>query len=141
MLTLITFGLGSLWFALPLLAFVANAKRHRRLHPVLLFGLTVSAGCLLLFAGAEVTDMRLTAEMKRFDLDGDGGFGGAELTPDAQKAIDAWASDAGRTMVIFTGIPVSAIWAGVCFAILATGQWIVAHMRPTHSAATSRSTP
>lgn len=141
MLTLITFGLGSLWFALPFVAFVVNAKRHQRLHPFLLFGLTVSAGFLLLFAGAEVKDMRLTAEMKRFDLDGDGGFGDTELTPDAQKAIDAWASDAGRTMAIFTGIPVSAIWAGICFAILATGQWIVAQVRPTRSAANSRSTP
>lgn len=114
-----------LWLGLPLLAFAANVASHKPLHPFLLFALTVFVGFMLLAASAWASDIHFKAEMDRFDLDGDGGIGGAELTPEAQQAIDAWASDTGRTMVIVTGIPLSVMWVGICFALLHTGTWII----------------
>lgn len=115
-----------LWLALPLMAFAANARRRKPLHAFLLLALTIAAGFALLFAGAWVSEAHLKAEVSRFDLDGDGGIGGSELTADAQKALDEWASDTGRTMVVFTGIPLSALWTGAWFAVLFTGKWLVA---------------
>jgi hypothetical protein len=114
-----------LWFVSPLLAFAVNLGSPRRLHPILLYVLTVIVGFLVLLAAASIADMHLKAEMDRFDLDGDGGLGGSELTPEAQTAIDDWASDTGRRMVIFTGIPISAIWFGICLFPLYVGRWIV----------------
>jgi len=114
------------WLALPPLVLALNATRRVRLHPLLLFAITVTIGFALLVTSAWAWDVSLKAEMDRFDLDGDGGIGGAELTPDAQRAMDAWASDTGRTMVIFTGFPVTAIWAGFWFLCLCVGEWTVA---------------
>jgi hypothetical protein len=118
-----------LWFGLPLLAFAANLGTGGRLHPFVLYALTVIVGFVLLVAGAWAADLHLKAEMDSFDLDGDGGFDGAELTPEAQAAMDAWGSDTGRTMVIFTGIPMSAIWFGICFSFLHLGKWAVTKTR------------
>jgi hypothetical protein len=117
-----------LWLALPLLAFAAHARRRRPLHPFLLFALTVVVGFLLLAAGAWASEAWLEAEKNRFDLDGDGGFDVSELTPEAQRALDAWASDTGRTMVLVTGIPLSALWTAICFSCLFTGKWLVSNM-------------
>lgn len=119
-----------LWLALPLLACAANAMKSRSFHPFLLFLLNVVAGFLLLGAGAWVSDAHLHSEMNRFDLDGDGGIGGSELTPDAQKAIADWSNDTGRTMVIFIGMPLSATWTGICFVVLCVGKWIVVKAIP-----------
>jgi hypothetical protein len=117
-----------LWFVLPVLAFAANLGTGARLHPFVLYLLAVIVGFLLLVAGAWAADLHLKAEMDSFDLDGDGGIGGSELTPEAQRAIDDWASDTGRAMVIFTGIPMSAIWFAICFSVLYVGKWIIARI-------------
>lgn len=114
------------WLVLPPLALAVNATRRAQLHPLLLFAITVTIGFVLLVASAWASDRSLKAEMDRFDLDGDGGIGGTELTPDAQHAMDAWASDTGRTMVIFTGVPVTASWAGFWFLCFHVGKWTIA---------------
>ena len=62
--------------------------------------------------------------MKSYDLDGDGGISGAELTPAAEHAMDEWASDTGRTFAPIVGVPLTAIWYTTLFAILFGGQWI-----------------
>lgn len=131
-------GLMVSWFALPFLAFVVNAIRRRPLHPFFLFAMTVVTGFILLVAGAWASEAHLKTEMNRYDLDGDGGIGGSELTPDAEKAIDDWASDTGRTMVVFTGIPLTAIWTGMCFILLYVGKLIVTKAISSRSAATQR---
>jgi hypothetical protein len=123
MLGTIAMALMFLWFVLPVLAFAANLGTGTRLHPFVLYLLTVMVGFLLLVAGAWAADLHLKAEMDSFDLDG--GIGGSELTPEAQRAIDDWANDTGRTMVIFTGIPMSAIWFGICFSFLYLGKWVI----------------
>lgn len=126
MLQVVGAALMILWLALPLVAFAANARRRKPLHPFFLLALTTAVGFALLGAAAWASEAHLKAEMNRFDLDGDGGIGGPELTPDAQKALDEWASDTGRTMVVFTGIPLSALWAGAWFAVFFTAKWLLA---------------
>lgn len=45
------------------------------------------------------------------------GIGGIELSTEAEQAMDAWASDTGRTLAPIIGIPLTAIWYTVLFAI------------------------
>ncbi len=114
-----------LWVVLPVVAFTANRLRRKPWHPAGLYVVTGITGYLLLLAVAYVADVELRAKMDSFDVDGDGGIGGAELTPEAQQAMDAWASDTGRTMVMFTGVPLSAIWYGIVFCALYAGECII----------------
>lgn len=114
-----------LWFVAPVPAFAANLMRQKRLHVFLLYVITILAGFVLAVAAAWMADLHLNAELDRLDLDGDGGISGAELTPEAQQVMDDWASDTGRVMVIFTGLPLSAIWYGMCFAVLYFGKWVL----------------
>lgn len=62
---------------------------------------------------------------------------GAERTAEAQRAIDDWASDTGRTMVIFTGIPMTGVWYGFWFCVLDTGEWITRRVVRKRSLATA----
>jgi hypothetical protein len=84
-----------------------------------LFGYLLFASC------AWAADVMLEQRMNRFDLDGDGGIGGDELTPEAQQAMDDWANDTGRRLAIFTGFPLSAIWAAICLIPLCMGELVI----------------
>ena len=113
------------WFVAPVPTFAVNLMRQKRLHAMLLYAITVLAGFVLAVAAAWMADLHLNAELDRLDLDGDGGISGAELTPEAQQVLDDFGNDTGRVMVIFTGIPLSAIWYAICFVVLYSGKWIV----------------
>jgi hypothetical protein len=104
-----------------LLRLVAN----RRIHILVLYLFAVVIGYFLLVGSAWVADIVLEQKMNSFDLDGDGGIGGDELTPEAQQAMDDWASDTGRTFAIFMALPLTAIWAALCLIPLGFGEWIV----------------
>ena len=75
------------WFILPIIAWVGMLCTRRRLHPVLLVGLcvlTMMVGYFALLTAVWIVDVQLEAHMNSFDLDGDGGIGGDELTPEAE---------------------------------------------------------
>ena len=119
-----------IWFALPIPIWVAHLCIRRWLPPMLLYILTgllilftAAAGYATLFASVWTIDAQLEAEMNRFDLDGDGGIGGDELTPEAQRAAEAWASDTGRTMAMVFGLPITVVWYAIMFALLFGGEW------------------
>lgn len=81
--------------------------------------LVSSLGCyLLLSASAKLTDLHLDARLKNYDLDGDGSFSGAELTPQMQEAMAEWTSDTGRVLAPITGLIVSPIYAGFWHLLL-----------------------
>jgi len=120
-----------IWLALPLLTWFANlfiriaiAPKYRSLVTGLLCFLTVIAGYIVLLTSAWVLDTQLEADMNRYDLDGDGGIGGAELTPAAERAIEEWASDSDRMFTRFLGIPLTTILYLVQFAILYSCEWM-----------------
>ena len=114
-----------LWAVLPLLAWFFRLFVPRRIHGILLYISTVAVGYFLFVGCAWTSDILLEQRMNSFDLDGDGGIGGDELTPEAQEAMDDWASDTGRTLAVFTGFPITAIWAAICLTPLCIGEWIV----------------
>ena len=51
----------------------------------------------------KIIDIRLEQRLNSFDLDGDGFFGCAEITPEQQKAMSDWINDMGRNFAPFTG--------------------------------------
>ena len=73
---------------------------------------------------ALTTDVAGSGTPASFDLDGDGWFSEAEMTPAAEEAMQEFTSDTGRTFAPAFGIPFTAIWVGVCFAILYSAEWI-----------------
>ena len=113
------------WLVFPATAWFANLFLRKRLHPVVLLIMTGIVTYLLLLVAVWVVDAHLYAEMNKFDLDGDGGIGGVELTPEAERAAQEWASDTGRTFAPFIGLPLSAIWISACFSVLYAGEWLI----------------
>ena len=124
MLELFCNSLFGLWLFLPLTMWLLRLVANRRIHILVLYLLAVVIGYLLLVGTAWAADIMLERKMNSFDLDGDGSISGHELTPEAQQAIDDWASDTGRTLAIFTALPLTAIWAALCLIPLGFGEWI-----------------
>ena len=114
-----------LWYVLPAIMFWRNLRKPRPRNAYQLYGATVLTGFVLAVSAAWAADVDLKNQMDSFDLNGDGSIDGYERTPEAQRVMDDWASDTGRTMVIFLGLPVSAIWYGLCFPVLYFGKWLV----------------
>ena len=116
--------LSSLWIGLPVLAWIGNLLIRKRMHPALLFVLTGVAGYVVLLASVWALEVQLEAEMNSYDLDGDGAFRGAELTPAAERAMAEWSSDTGRTFAPIVGIPLTAAWYSIIFVFVFCGEWI-----------------
>ena len=87
-----------LWAGLPVMMWLFRLVVPKRIHVIILYIFTVAIGYFVFVGCAWASDVLLEQRMNSFDLDGDGGIGGDELTPEAQQAIDEWASDTGRTM-------------------------------------------
>lgn len=125
MLEIIWNSLILLWAGLPLMMWLIRLVVPKRIHVIILYIFTVVIGYFVFVGCAWASDVLLEQRMNSFDLDGDGGFGGDELTPEAQEAIDDWASDTGRTFAFITALPITAIWTAICLIPLCVGEWIV----------------
>jgi hypothetical protein len=125
MLELLCNSLFGLWLFLPPTMWLLRLVANRRIQMLVLYLCTVVIGYFLFVGCAWAADTMLEQKMNSFDLDGDGAIGGDELTPEAQQAMDDWASDTGRTLAIFTGLPLTAIWAALCLIPLGVAEWIV----------------
>lgn len=114
-----------LWLGLPLMMWLMRLLGKRQIHGMFLFAISVLLGYFLFVGCAWAADVVLEQRMNRFDIDGDGGIGGDELTPEAQAAMEDWASDTGRSLAIFTGLPVTMFWAAGCLIPLCAVEWLV----------------
>ena len=142
MLNLVPTVLMGCWVVLPFAMWLYRLTAQRRVHGFLLYAGVVVVGYVLFVGCAWTADVALEQRMNSFDLDGDGGIGGEELTPEAQEALDAWASDTGRSLAIFTGLPLTGIWAAVCLVPLCGGEWMYRRLvRPSQPATTSAGEP
>ena len=68
---------------------------------------------MLMLASVKFTDLHLDASLKKCDLDGDGGYSGAEVTPQMEEAMAEWASDTGRSLAPITGLIISPLYSGL----------------------------
>lgn len=113
------------WPLVPAIVYFVSLFKKKRIHPALLYLLACVVGYVVLLFGVWATDQYLEAKMNSFDLDLDGGIGGDELTPEADAAIDEWASDTGRAFAPVIGFPLTAIWTAMCFGVFYGGEWLI----------------
>ena len=87
-----------------LTAFVKVKKRLKgNIRNVLLGVLQALVLYISILVIVKIIDIRLEQRLNSFDLDGDGFFGCAEITPEQQKAMSDWINDTGRSFAPFTG--------------------------------------
>ena len=87
-----------------LTAFVKAKKRSKgNIRNVLLGVLQALVLYVSILVIVKIIDIRLEQRLNSFDLDGDGFFGCAEITPEQQKAMSDWINDTGRNFAPFTG--------------------------------------
>ena len=122
---------------------IAKLCSRKRIHPALLCvlcALTLIAGYIVLLTSVWALDVQLEAEMNKYDLDGDGGIGGDEWTPEAKRAMDEWASDTDRAMAPIFGVPLTTIWYTILFAFFFGGEWVFRKLFLTRSTSENQQT-
>jgi len=65
----------------------------------------------------KIIDFQLEKELYSFDLNGDGMFGGEEITPEQEEAMNHYIWDTGRALAPITGLFFSMIYCPVAIGI------------------------
>src|SRR5512145_1840158 len=86
---------------------------NRVLSTPVLFIAATAVCYFLIIARVHAIDAEISADLARLELNGS--FSDGEMTPEAQRAMDRFAHDTGRTMAPITGGPFAAIWVGITF--------------------------
>lgn len=108
----------------PWAIFIANLRLFhgkRRLIAVLA-SLVLTYATIIL--QVHLIDTRLENELNAFDLNGDGIFSDAEITPAQQAAMAALTNDAGRAMAPITGAIFSVLYVAACLIIWSSASWV-----------------
>jgi hypothetical protein len=72
---------------------------------------------LFIVAGGTYADISSQLALRKFDLNGNGMFNGAEITPELKVALKKASSDTGRNFSFITGLIFSGIIASFVFII------------------------
>lgn len=114
MLGVVSTILAILILALPIVSAVRLVVQRRdKMGQWLLWTGIASVVCyVLLMLSVQASEIHLENKLNQFDLDGDGGFSGAEITPAMEKAMDDVTSDTGRTLAPITGLITCPIYSG-----------------------------
>ncbi len=100
--------------ALPIASSVRLVVRGRaKAGEWLLWTVIVAAVCyVLLMLSVQTTEIHLESKLNRYDLDGDGGFSGTEITPEMERVMDDVTNDTGRSLAPITGLITYPIYSG-----------------------------
>ncbi len=79
---------------------------------------------LLIVAGAAYTDISLELSLRKFDLNGDGFFNGAEITAEQQERMHKFIADKGRNFSFISGI----FFAGIIALCIFMGGKIIDYL-------------
>jgi hypothetical protein len=112
------------WYTLPIFAYIGVrfcSERAIRIPAILL---TMVCGYVLVIATVLAADATDRSTMKTYDLNRDGRIEGFERTSEADRAIRNQGNDTGRALAPVLGIPLTAIWYTMLFAVLYGGEWI-----------------
>ncbi|MEL6471047.1 MAG: hypothetical protein AAFQ74_15060 [Cyanobacteria bacterium J06623_4] len=77
---------------------------------------------LLIVGSAAVEDVYAQWDLNRYDLDGDGFFGGAELTKQQAEAMARLVNDVGRNFSVITGLLFSFVVSVTVYSIAVIGE-------------------
>lgn len=114
MLGVVSTILAILMLILPIVSAVRLVVQRRdKVGQWLLWTGIVSGVCyVLLMLSVQATEIHLKNKLNRFDLDGDGGFSGVEITFEMQTAMENVTNDTGRTLAPITGLFTCPIYSG-----------------------------
>ena len=101
--------------AAPLVLLIGVAVWRDSLPMLRLFAVSSILIWMIHVAGALWLDSHLKRELETFDLDGDGFFSGAEVSPAQQEALLRVTSDTGRTFSPITGAVLGVGLTGIAF--------------------------
>jgi hypothetical protein len=107
-MVLAIFGLATPWLVLSLSDFP-----YRRQSSFIALATSLFAPFLSIVLMAKLEGDRLVEALATFDLDGDGSFSGAELTPAALEAMQRYSNDTGLAMALVFGFIVSLVYVAV----------------------------
>ncbi|MEM7455319.1 MAG: hypothetical protein AAF456_13290 [Planctomycetota bacterium] len=79
---------------------------------------TIVAGHFLLVGHVEAIDAQLLAEADKYEPG----------TPEHDQAMDAWASDTGRSFAIAFSAPLTAVWYTFNFVLLFGFRWLIGYL-------------
>ena len=99
------------WFAL-----IVSAFPYRWISSLIALSIAFCVPYVLIIFLAKLEGDRLDAAIAQFDLNGDGVFSAAELTPAAEAALQQYSND--------TGLAMAPIFGGVGFISLRDDCWI-----------------
>jgi hypothetical protein len=86
---------------------------------------------LVLISVAQVIQVRVEKNLARYDLDGDGGFSGGEITPEMEKAMEDFANDTGRSLAPLTGLFTCPLYSGFWHFSLGIPYLIISRRKQT----------
>jgi hypothetical protein len=118
--------------ALPLLLFMVNKwVLNRRLQPQWLMLINFALTYLIILVGSQLIEYRLENDLKAFDLNNDGVFSGAEVTPQQQAAARELERISARTLAPAIGFIFAFFYSALFYAVLIAANKIREKSDPT----------
>ncbi|MEZ5525267.1 MAG: hypothetical protein R3E62_09970 [Pseudomonadales bacterium] len=118
--------------ALPLLLFMVNKwVLKRRLQPQWLMLINFALTYLIILVGSQLIEYRLENDLKAFDLNNDGVFSGAEVTPQQQAAARELERISARTLAPAIGFIFAFFYSALFYTVLIAANKIREKSDPT----------
>lgn len=76
-----------------------------------------------------LTEVRLDQELAQFDLNGDDGFSGSEITPEMKEAMRKVTHDTGRTFAPLTGLILCPLYSGFWHTLMGLPYWVLQRIK------------
>jgi len=118
----------ALWFSLPIIASFWNLLSKSAPNPIVLYFASLFIGCALFCIAYWVSESTTMSDLDRFDLNNDGRFSEQEMTAEAEKAFDDFATGGGSFLAT-----IGCIFTGMWYSLVFT--------RPTEFVCSKSSTP
>ena len=122
-------------FVTPVIVWVASRSILKgRLRDISVAALSAICIYILIIGTVAYVNHKLDAELAVFDLDGDGFFGGEEITPEQEAAMQRVVHDTGRALAPYVGAVFSVIYFVTVWLLLTvvTSFWNRYHKRNGH---------
>lgn len=120
-----------LMLALPLASSIfLILRRSSRPGKWLLSAGIVAACCyLLLMLSVHTKEIFLKNKLAEFDLDGNGVFTSAEITPQIEQAMKDVTNDTGRTLAPISGLITCPLYSGFWHLVIGVPYFLICHHR------------
>lgn len=110
--------------AFPVLVFFLNQKSYAGKYGVKTLAVINFFGMYVVLMVLVVSqNYYLDYQLNKFDLDGDGFFGGTEITKEQEEAMERVTNDTGRTFAPITGFIFCLLYFSIFYLVLVVKNW------------------